>query len=139
MPHQIPTVDSQNPYKLTSQERELIKKLKSSFLNSGRLQNHVKFLFSKGSMYLNYNSNLLYHGCIPLNEDMSFKDVKIGSSGKSYSGRAYLDRLENIVRKGYFYDKSKEENELLILRKENKQLLMENDILKQAALILARK
>ena len=34
---------------------------------------------------------------------------------------------------------SDEENELLRLRKENKQLLMENDILKQAALIMARK
>ena len=31
------------------------------------------------------------------------------------------------------------ENELIRLRKENKQLLMENDILKQAALIMARK
>ncbi len=105
----FPTVDQENPYELTVQESELIEKLKSSFLNSQRLQNHVKFLFSKGSMYLKYNSNLLYHGCIPLNEDMSFKEVKIGSSGKSYSGKAYLNRLENIIRKGYFYEKSKEQ------------------------------
>ncbi|MWP63325.1 IS3 family transposase, partial [Gilliamella sp. Pas-s25] len=32
-----------------------------------------------------------------------------------------------------------EENELIALRKENKRLLMENDILKQAALIMGRK
>lgn len=32
-----------------------------------------------------------------------------------------------------------EQQELIRLRKENKQLLMENDILKQAALILGRK
>lgn len=36
-------------------------------------------------------------------------------------------------------NRSEEENELIKLRKENKQLLMENDILKQAALIMARK
>lgn len=36
-------------------------------------------------------------------------------------------------------NRSDEENELLRLRKENKQLQMENDILKQAALIMARK
>lgn len=36
-------------------------------------------------------------------------------------------------------NRTDEENELLRLRKENKQLLMENDILKQAALIMARK
>ena len=36
-------------------------------------------------------------------------------------------------------NRTDEENELIRLRKENKQLLMENDILKQAALIMARK
>jgi transposase len=36
-------------------------------------------------------------------------------------------------------NRSPEENELIKLRKENKQLLMENDILKQAALILGQK
>ena len=36
-------------------------------------------------------------------------------------------------------NRSDEEKELLRLRKENKQLLMENDILKQAALIMGRK
>lgn len=36
-------------------------------------------------------------------------------------------------------NRTDEENELIRLRKENKQLLMENDILKQAALIMGRK
>ena len=36
-------------------------------------------------------------------------------------------------------NRSEQENELIVLRKQNKQLLMENDILKQAALIMARK
>lgn len=36
-------------------------------------------------------------------------------------------------------NRSEQENEMIKLRKENKQLLMENDILKQAALIMARK
>ena len=36
-------------------------------------------------------------------------------------------------------NRSTEENELIALRKENKRLLMENDILKQAALIMGRK
>lgn len=36
-------------------------------------------------------------------------------------------------------NRSPEEEELIRLRKENKQLQMENDILKQAALIMARK
>ncbi len=36
-------------------------------------------------------------------------------------------------------NQSNEENELIYLRKELKQLRMENDILKQAALIMAKK
>ena len=59
-------------------------------------------------MYLKYNSNLLYHGCIPLSDDGSFKKVRIGASGKEYTGKAYLDRLEILVREGYFYKNNPE-------------------------------
>lgn len=104
----LPTIDPADPYVLTAEERKLIEKLKSSFLKSEKLQRHVRFLFAKGSMYLKSNSNLMYHGCIPLNEDGSFKKVRIGSSGKSYSGKAFFDRLEILVREGYFYKNNPE-------------------------------
>lgn len=99
----FPTINPLDPYKLTVEEKEVMEKLKSSFLNSEKLQKHVRFLYANGSMYLKYNSNLLYHGCIPMNADGSFKKVQIGSSGKSYSGKSYFDRLEIIVREGYFH------------------------------------
>lgn len=104
----FPTIDPKEPYKLIREERELIEKLKSSFLNSEKLQKHVRFLFSKGSMYLKFNSNLLYHGCIPVNEDGTFKKVKIGSSGREYSGKEYFDRLEILIREGYFHKNNPE-------------------------------
>jgi len=104
----FPTIDPEDPYRLTKEERELVEKLKFSFLNSEKLQQHVRFLLSNGSMYLKYNSNLLYHGCIPVNEDGTFKKVVIGSSGKAYSGKAYFDRLEILVREGYFHENSPE-------------------------------
>jgi len=54
-----------------------------------------------------------------------------------------LDRwVMQSERSGSFKEKdnrSPEENELIRLRKENTQLKMENDILKQAALIFGRK
>lgn len=101
--NKFPTINPNNPYELIPEEIELVEKLKISFLNSEKLQKHVSFLFAKGSLYLTYNSNLLYHGCIPLNDDGSFKRVKIGASGKEYSGKALLDRLEILVREGYFH------------------------------------
>ncbi|WP_313344045.1 fructose-1,6-bisphosphatase [Sedimentibacter sp.] len=104
----FPTIDPMNPYQLIKEEKELIDKLKFSFLNSEKLQKHIRFLLSNGSMYLKFNSNLLYHGCIPVNEDGTFKKVKIGSSGKSYSGKAYFDRLDTLVREGYFHENNPE-------------------------------
>jgi transposase len=54
-----------------------------------------------------------------------------------------LDRwIQQDEKSGSFKEKdnrSFEQQELLKLRKENKQLQMENDILKQAALIMGRK
>jgi fructose-1,6-bisphosphatase-3 len=99
----FPTIDPKNPYALTKEEEELVEKLKSSFLNSEKLQKHIRFMLSNGSMYLKFNSNLLYHGCIPVNEDGTFKKVTVGRTGKAYSGKEYFDRLEILVREGYFH------------------------------------
>jgi fructose-1,6-bisphosphatase-3 len=74
-------------------------RLKRNFINSQRLQEHIKFLYSHGSMYLTYNSNLLYHGCIPMNEEGGFQSLVI--EGKRYSGKALCDNLERVARKGF--------------------------------------
>lgn len=100
----LPTISPDNPFELTEDEKEVLDKIKQSFSNSIKLQEHVRFLFNKGSMYTIYNSNLLFHGCIPLNSDSSLKNVII--EGKSYKGRNLLDKLENISRKGYFAPKN---------------------------------
>lgn len=104
----FPTVDSAHPYELTPEEREVVKRLRASFLNSERLQKHMRFLLEKGGFYKVYNGNLLYHGCVPLNEDGSFKEVNI--YGKKYKGKALYDILEHYVRKG-FYSLEPEERE----------------------------
>ena len=72
----FPTIDPDHPYQLTKEEQALIEKLRFSFLNCDKLQNHVKTLFTKGSTYLAYNSNLLYHGCIPLDDKGQFKELR---------------------------------------------------------------
>ena len=96
----FPTVNPSDPYELTNEEKRLIDKLKSSFISSSRLQEHVRFLFSKGSMYTIYNSNVLFHGCIPMDSSGNFKKIKI--DGEDYSGKAFFDKAEILVRSGYF-------------------------------------
>ncbi len=97
----FPTIDPKDPYKLTPDERILIEKLKSSFINSEKLQKHVSFLFAKGSIYLKHNSNLLFHGCMPLEEDGSFATVRLRD--KEFKGKALLDEFERLAREAYFY------------------------------------
>lgn len=93
----FPTLQQEDPYLLTKQEQEIIDELKYAFENSVRLQSHVDFLYQKGSMYRIYNGNLLYHSCIPLDENGDFDYVSF--DGVSYYGRAYLDYAEKVARK----------------------------------------
>lgn len=102
----FPTIDKLDPYKLTEEEEQVMERLKSAFQKCEKLQKHVRFLFAKGSLYKVYNSNLLYHGCVPLNEDGSFK--KITLFGKQYHGRAWYDYLENYARKAYYCEDDNE-------------------------------
>ena len=71
--YHFPTVDPENPFELTEGEKLVMDKIKSSFVNSEKLQEHTRFLFSKGSVYSVYNSNLLFHGGVPMNADGSLK------------------------------------------------------------------
>ena len=96
----FPTVKPQNPYKLSAEEQEVMNQLKSSFLNSQRLQEHVDFLFTRGSMYLQHNSNLLYHGCIPMNKNGGFAKFEI--EGLKFSGKMLCDYFDRMARKAYF-------------------------------------
>ena len=102
----FPTVDPKDPYALTPEEAEVMERLQSAFLKCEKLQRHVRFLYTNGSLYKVYNGNLLYHGCVPLNNDGTFRKVRI--FGKEYSGKALYDILEVYARKGY-YSMDKEE------------------------------
>ena len=96
----FPTIDPEDPYRLTPEEEEIMNRLEHAFANCEKLQQHMRFLLTKGGLYKVYNDNLLYHGCVPLNEDGSLKDVEI--YGKAYRGRELYDVLDSYVRKGFF-------------------------------------
>ncbi len=105
----FPTIDPKDPYKLSPAEEDLIDRLVLNFINCDKLQEHVRFLFNKGSMYLCHNNYLLYHSCVPLEKDGSFRKVKI--AGKEYCGKALYDILEYYARKGYYEQDNEEEHE----------------------------
>ena len=95
----FPTVDPADPYTLTSQEQHIIDKLVSEFVTADHLHRHIDFLYTHGSMYKVANGNLLFHGCVPLNEDGTFSSMNC--LGTWHAGRDYLDFCDHIARRAW--------------------------------------
>lgn len=98
--NEFPTVSEENPYELTDEELKVILDLKRSFVESDRLQMHIRFLYEKGSMYKIFNDNLLYHGCVPLDSLGSFDYIEI--ENVAYKGKALMEYAEVIARRAFF-------------------------------------
>ena len=96
----FPTVDPASPLTLSEGEEELMKVLKASFRHSEKLQRHIRFIYAKGAMYKTCNNNLLFHGCIPMDENGELQSISI--HGATYSGKALLDKLGELVNQAYF-------------------------------------
>ena len=105
----FPTVDPANPYELTEEELHVITQLTDSFRHSEKLQKHTRYLYSKGGLYKVINQNLLFHGCIPMNNDGSLMTFTIG--GKERSGKRFLDYAEKTARKAYYDKRGSEERQ----------------------------
>lgn len=95
----FPTIDSDNPSKLTPEEENVVNSLCHTFQVSEKLSAHINTLLSHGSMYGVYNENLLFHASIPLNEDGTLKEVDI--NGRKAKGRDLLYQIEQLVRAAY--------------------------------------
>ncbi len=96
----FPTVNPQDPYALSDEEAEVMEKLRNGFIKCEKLQEHVRFLYRKGGLYKTYNNNLLFHGCVPLDENGRLKEVEL--CGRKYKGKALYDALEKLLRQGYY-------------------------------------
>ena len=106
----FPTVDPKDPYALTPEESRVIDQLTDSFRRSEKLQRHVRFLYSKGSLYKIHNGNLLFHGCIPMEADGSFKHFTLG--GKERWGKELMDYCDTAARQAYYYKRGSNQRRL---------------------------
>ena len=97
----FPTLNINSPYELTKEEENVMQSLKSAFLYSEKLQEHIKFLIECGGMYKCYNGNLLYHGCIPLKENGDFDELIV--KDKSLKGKAMLDKIDLTIREAFYH------------------------------------
>ena len=106
----LPTVDPKHPYELSQYEQDLMNQLWRSFRKSEKMQSHLRMLYEHGSLYLVRNGFLLYHAAIPLNSDGSFTEAEV--CGKCVSGKALMDRTDEVIRMAY-YGKGKAKEDAL--------------------------
>ena len=106
----FPTVDPKDPYTLTPEENSVIDQLTASFQRSEKLQKHVRFLYSKGSLYKVFNGNLLFHGCIPMTEDGQLLTFTLG--GKERKGKEFFDYVDTAARQAYYLKPGSNERRL---------------------------
>lgn len=97
-----PTLNPEEPYTLTPEENDLMERLKHSFMRSERLQNHVNCLLMRGGMYAIYNSNLMFHAAVPINEDGSMREVVF--DGTPVKGKELMKKVERIARSAFDSD-----------------------------------
>lgn len=89
-------IDEVDPLKLTDEETHILNTLMESFQKSEKLNRYMDFLLEKGSMYLIYNDQLLYHGCIPLTDEG--KLISFSFEGKQSKGKRMLDQYDQYIR-----------------------------------------
>ncbi|WP_173471984.1 fructose-1,6-bisphosphatase [Eubacterium ruminantium] len=102
----LPTVDRENPYELSKGEAELMRTIKYSFKHSEKLNNHIRYIYTHGSLYLIRNNNLLFHGCIPMTKKGEF--MELVTKDGAFSGKNLMDYLTRKINEAYFLEDTDE-------------------------------
>lgn len=108
----FPTIDPADPYRLSSEEEDIVNKLVHSFLVSDKLQSHIRVMISHGAIYGVYNGNLLYHASMPLNQDGTLREVAI--AGETFTGKKLFERVNTLVRAAFNDDSDSDEKSFAV-------------------------
>jgi fructose-1,6-bisphosphatase-3 len=95
----LPTIDWSDPYALSPEESECMAQLRLSFLQSQTLWEQMRYLERKGTMHLVRDYNLIFHGCVPVDEAGQFLPLQV--DGEEYRGRAMFDALNGAIHRAF--------------------------------------
>ncbi len=108
----FPTLDLDDPLRLTKDEERVIDDLARQFTTSQRIKSLMRFLFEDGCLYHINNYILNLHALIPSTADGEF-DSFMGKKGK-----ALLDHLEARVKgvgRNYLFGKEQDPRDLALM------------------------
>ncbi len=93
----FPTVDWNDPYKLSAGEQRCLAALTRSFIESHILWQQIEWVVSHGRMWLRRDRCAIFHGCIPVDERGEFLAMTI--DGAPRKGRELLEALDAVVHR----------------------------------------
>jgi fructose-1,6-bisphosphatase-3 len=95
----LPTIDPNDPYALSAEERVCMERLRQSFVSSSRLWQHMSFVVRHGAMWLRRDHALIFHGCVPVDEQGAFLSLAV--DGREAAGRELFDAFDSVVRRAF--------------------------------------
>jgi fructose-1,6-bisphosphatase-3 len=95
----LPTIDPNDPYALSAEERVCMERLRQSFVSSSRLWQHMSFVVRHGALWLRRDHALIFHGCVPVDERGEFLSLAV--DGKEAAGRELFDAFDSVVRRAF--------------------------------------
>ena len=102
----LPTVALDDPERLTEQEQRCIDALQASFLSSPLLWRQMQLVRKRGAMLLRRDTALIFHGCVPVNDDGSYQSVVVDDV--ACEGPALLLAFERVVHRAFRQKRGKD-------------------------------
>ncbi|MEM9446499.1 MAG: fructose-bisphosphatase class III [Verrucomicrobiota bacterium] len=95
----FPTIDPQNPYELSGDEKLCMDRLRQSFVLSNKLWHHMSWMERIGSMYTVRDGVVIFHACMPVDENGEW--LKLEIDGQEVAGRKMYDAFDTIIRRAF--------------------------------------
>lgn len=96
---EFPTIDPADPLALSPEEQACMDRIRRSFLASDKLWKQMLYLKSKGAMYLIRADNLIFHGCLAVDEEGNHLPMMI--DGRAYAGKSLMEKLNLVVQRAF--------------------------------------
>ena len=89
----FPTIDVNDPARLTEEELEVIEDLTQQFIGNTKIKRLLGYFFKKGQTYHIHNNSLNIHALVPSKENGEFEEFL------GFKGRALLDYIQETVER----------------------------------------
>ena len=99
LPTLLPANTGGDPYAYTPEERACVDRMVESFTRSHKLREQMDWLVRRGGMWTTRDNVLLFHACVPVNEQG--EPLALLVDGIERSGRELMDALGSVLRRAH--------------------------------------